>query len=102
MVDILNCEKGCLYGTGTEPCKYDSDDAFLAINKIKNNSKKRGIFGAFAQKSSPKKRLKALNRKFAKLNPDDFIRRYTDNSANVSLNIPSDSQLLSIYSDMNK
>lgn len=102
MVDILNCEKGCLYGTGTEPSKYDSDDAFLAINEIKNNSKKRGIMGAFARNSSPKKRLKALNRKFAKLNPDDFIRRYTDKSSKVSLNMPSASQLSSVYAGMNK
>lgn len=102
MVDILNCEKGCLYGTGTEPSKWYSDDAYYAINEIKNKVKKSGFRGAFARNLSPKSRLKALNRQFRKLKLDDFIRNYTDKSVNVTLNIPSDIQLDSIYKDMKK
>ncbi len=102
MVDILNCEQGCLFGTGIEPSCFNSEDAFYAINEIKRQSKRRGKTGPFAEKSTPAQRLKALNKKFSKLNPDDFIRRYTDKSSRVSLNIPNAMQLDSVYSDMNK
>lgn len=102
MVDILNCEKGCLYGTGTEPSKWDRDDAYFAINTIKNNSKKTGNLGAFAKNSSPAKRLKALNKQFRKLKLDDFIRKYTDKSSNVTLTLPNPAELNAIYASMNK
>lgn len=102
MVDILNCEKGCLYGTGIEPYKWNSDDTYYAINEIKNKSKKTGIIGAFAKKSTPARRLKALNRKFSRLKLDDFIRKYTDKSSIVSLNIPTTPQLNSVYASMDK
>ncbi len=102
MVDILNCEKGCLYGTGIEPSKWDTDDAFFAINEMKNKSKKRGRIGAFAKNSSPAKRLKALNKKFVKLKLDDFVRNYTDKSSTVSLSLPNYSQLNAVFSNMNK
>lgn len=102
MVDILNCEKGCLYGTGIEPSKWFSDDAYASINEIKNKSKKAGRLGAFAKYSSPKKRLKALNKQFEKLNLNDFIRNYTDKSSKVSLTIPSASELNSVFRSMNK
>ena len=102
MVDILNCEKGCIYGTGVEPEKADCEDAFYALNEIKNKCKKSGKIGAFAKKSTPKKRLQSLNKKFSKLNLDDFIRKYTDKSSKVSLTIPNAIQLNSVYSNMNK
>ena len=102
MVDILNCEKGCLFGTGIEPEKWESENAYFALNEIKNNCKKNGFSGAFAKNSSPAKRLKALNKQFRKLNPDDFVRKYTDKSQKVSLNIPTPLQLESVYASMNK
>lgn len=102
MVDILNCEKGCLFGTGVEPSKWESEDAYYAINEIKNKSKRSGRSGAFAKNSTPQKRLKALNKQFSKLNLNDFIRQYTDKSGLVSLTIPTDLQLRSVYADMNK
>lgn len=102
MVDILNCEKGCLYGTGIEASKWNCDDAYFAIHDIKNNSKHPGRTGAFARKSSPKKRLKAFNRHFSKLRLEDFIRKYTDKSGNVTLNTPTTMELDSVYANMNK
>lgn len=102
MVDILNCEKGCLYGTGVEPEKWDNDDAFYAINEIKNKSKKRSRTGAFARYSSPASRLRALNKQFKKLKLEDFVRKYTDKSSKVSLSIPTAMQLDAIYTEMKK
>lgn len=102
MVDILNCEKGCLYGTGIEEDKWDNDDAYYAINQIKNKSKKSGSSGAFAKNASPAKRLKALNKKFAKLDLNDFVRKYTDKSSRVSFRMPNSSELSAVYANMNK
>lgn len=36
MVDILNCAKGCLYGTATDP-KRGTDDVMLTIAKLRNS-----------------------------------------------------------------
>lgn len=102
MVDILNCEQGCLYGTGIEPTKRGSDDAYLAVNEIKNRCKKSGVFGAFAKGASPAQRLRALNKQFSKLKLNDFVRRYTDKSSSVSLDIPSPIELDRAYDKMNK
>ena len=102
MVDILNCDKGCLYGTGVEPSKLDSDDAYYAINEIKNSCKKKGVTGAFVKNATPAQRLKALNRQFKKLKLEDFIRNYSDKSSKVSLNIPTALQLEAVYEKMNK
>lgn len=102
MVDILNCEKGCLFGTGIEPSKWDSEDAYFVINEIKNKCKKNGAIGAFAKKASPASRLRALNRKFSKLDLNDFIRKYTDKSSKVLLKMPTSMQLNEVYEVMNK
>lgn len=102
MVDILNCDKGCLYGTGTEPSKWDCDDAYVSINKIRKSCKKSGRTGAFSKHATPEKRLKALNAQFRKLKLDDFIRKYTDKSETVTLKIPNPADLNSVYAAMNK
>ncbi|MCR4706000.1 MAG: 4Fe-4S binding protein [Lachnospiraceae bacterium] len=38
-VDALNCTNGCLYGTGTENRKTLNEDVFMAIQRIKRDSK---------------------------------------------------------------
>ena len=38
MVDILNCDKGCLYGTGVEEQKTASEDTFYTLEKIKESN----------------------------------------------------------------
>ncbi len=47
MVDILNCGKGCIYGTATEE-ERNTDDVMLALSKMRNiqeeNVKKTGRF----------------------------------------------------------
>lgn len=101
MVDALNCAQGCLYGTGVEPEKTTDDDILYEIQKIKNKSKKRSR-GPWAEKSTPKQRLAWLNRQFAKLNLNDFIRHYTDKSEGHQIYKPSQAELDGIYASMNK
>lgn len=39
MVDILNCAKGCIYGTATEPSR-NTDDVLLTLSSMRNMNKK--------------------------------------------------------------
>ncbi len=102
MVDILNCDKGCLYGTGIEPSKLQSEDTFYNIQDIKEHSKKAKNGNPFSRKLSPGQRLKLLNKKFAGLKLEDFMRKYTDKSRTVSIRRPNEAELDKIFRSMNK
>ena len=102
MVDILNCDRGCLYGTGIEESKSNSENTYYQLQKIKEKSKKNGMFHPFSKHMSPKARLHMLNAKFAKLNLSDFMRSYTDKSRTVSLRKPTDAELQLVYKRMGK
>ncbi len=100
MVDALNCSMGCIYGTGVEESKAAGDDTLYQLQKIKENSKKPR--GAWAEKSTPKQRLAQLNRQFAKLDLNDFIRHYTDKSRGHEIRKPSPAELTGIFETMEK
>ncbi len=102
MVDILNCDKGCLYGTGIEPSKLKSEDTFYNIQNIKERSKKAKGGNPFSRRLSPKKRLRLLNKKFAGLKLEDFMRNYTDKSKTVSIRRPNEVELDAVFTTMNK
>ncbi len=102
MVDILNCDKGCIYGTGIEPSKLESEDTFYNIQRIKEQSKRSKSGHPFSRRLTYKKRLKLLNKKFSGLKLKDFMRSYTDKSKSVSLVHPKEWQLEKIFNEMNK
>lgn len=102
MVDALNCAKGCIYGTGIEEEKAETDDILYELQKIRESSKKRGAASAWARSASPAQRLRNLNRQFAKLDLNDFIREYTDKSKNCIVQTPSQAELSDLYADMEK
>ncbi|MBR1671086.1 MAG: transcriptional regulator [Butyrivibrio sp.] len=101
-IDALNCENGCICGTGTDPEKSSTDDALYSLLHIRESVKKDGKKGAWAKKLSPEKRLAALNRQFKNLDLNDYIRHYTDRSAECRIKIPSNAELDRIFNDMNK
>lgn len=100
MVDALNCSQGCLYGTGVESDRASGDDTLYAMGDIK--ARHKGGHGAWAEGNSPKKRLAQLNRQFAKLDPSDFIRHYTDRSAEHRIHEPGEAELEGIFGRLNK
>ena len=101
-VDALNCTNGCLYGPGTEVRADLSEEVFMAIQKIKAESKNSSKKSAWGRDLTPKKRLDALNKQFANLNLSDFLRKYTDRSAKCSHRIPGSRELEEIYAKMQK
>jgi len=101
-VDALNCTNGCLYGTGVDNRKTLNEDVFVSIQKIRSNSKNSERRSAWSRNIPPKKRIEALNKQFANLNLDDFVRKYTDRSKECAYRIPNSSELEAIYAKMKK
>ena len=108
-VDILNCQKGCLRGTGTEP-ELDHTDILLAINEmhhtVSTTPEKKGLHSKHDTKNpwnrtlSLEKRLEYYMEQFKDLDINDFIRHYDNKSVNEKE--PSQSDLETIYTEMNK
>lgn len=101
-VDALNCTNGCLYGPGTEARSSMNEDVFMAIQKIKADSKNSSKKSAWGRNLTPQKRLAALNKQFAGLNLNDFLRKYTDRSAQCAYRIPNAKELDSIFERLKK
>ncbi len=99
-VDALNCQSGCIYGTGCEPEKSHDDTVLESLLRIRESSKKNG--GAWGRKLSPEQRLKKLNSQFSKLRLEDYLRGYTDRSASCAYRIPSDEERNAIFESMGK
>lgn len=105
-VDILNCGKGCLRGTGTEE-ELDYLDIILAVDKNHANVSKENIkrFGK-ADKNpwninlSVEKRWEYYNEQFKGLNADDFMRSYNDK--HITVNMPDDVEINAIFNSMYK
>jgi hypothetical protein len=101
-VDALNCTNGCLYGTGVDNRKTMDEDVFINIQNIKSDSKTDSKKSAWSRNISPEKRLAALNKQFASLKLEDFVRKYTDRSRECTVKEPSNAELDRIFNDMNK
>ncbi len=101
-VDALNCENGCICGTGTDPEVTGNDDPLYNIHAIQESVKKNVKKSAWSKIISPQKRLEELNKQFANLNLEDYLRKYTDRSAQCAHKIPSEAELDKVFTDMRK
>lgn len=102
MVDALNCQSGCLYGTATEGSKKDDEDILFELHNQRIKATNKVKFGSpWSQKASYKKRLSRLNRAFSKLKLEDFICTYSK-SRNIETPTPSEAQLNSAFKRLKK
>ncbi|MCM1159116.1 MAG: methyl-accepting chemotaxis protein [Bacteroidales bacterium] len=101
-IDALNCSSGCIYGTGCEPEKGKSDDPLCNLLSIREASKNTSHKSAWSKKLSPKQRLNQLNKQFSNLRLEDYLRHYTDRSADCSYRHPSEIERNAIFEEMNK
>ncbi len=69
---------------------------------IRERSKKNTGKSPWSSSKSPKERLKLLNKQFANLDLNDFIRYYTDHSNQCQTLIPTDRDLDRIFQSMGK
>lgn len=108
MVDILNCSKGCIYGTATEP-ERNTDDVLLTLSSMRGNEKnafhKTGLFSK-KEKSpwsfdlSPKERYANLMDAFKDLEVSDFIRKYENKE--IVIKNPDTLELDTVFCKMGK
>lgn len=105
MVDILNCQKGCIRGTATDE-KIDDIDVELAINEM-NKLVVNEVKPARNAKRNPwnsalplEKRWEYFCEQFKELDIRDFNRVYTDK--NVNLRIPNEQEVNAIFKEMGK
>ena len=101
LLDVLNCENGCIDGPGIEESKRGNDEMLYAIHQQKNAKQEKGR-GIWNIKKTCAARLRILNKTFAKLNLSDFMRQYTDRSKEHQIQIPSNQTIQSIFQDMDK
>ncbi len=101
-IDALNCENGCISGTGTDHKITHGDDPLCNLHEIQESVKKNVKKSAWSRKSTPEQRMAALNKQFANLKLEDYIRKYTNRSAQAAHKVPSDSELDKIFRSMNK
>lgn len=101
-IDALNCSSGCLYGTGCEMEKADSDEPLEALLKIREESKKNGRSTAWGKNITPAQRLAKLNKQFKRLKLEDYLRTYTDRSGQCTYRIPTREERMEIFAQMKK
>lgn len=109
LVDVLNCGKGCIYGTATEPSR-NTDDVLLTLGRMRDMNQqgthRRGLFhrtdrNPWSDRLTPQERLANLMTAFKELNLSDFIRTY-DTTKTITIKEPSAEQLNQIFLDMGK
>jgi len=101
-IDALNCENGCICGTGTDPVLSETDDALYNLLKIQESVKDNTKKSPWSKPLTPEKRLAMLNKQFANLNLEDYLRKYTDRSAQCPIKTPSEADFDRIFKSMEK
>ncbi len=105
MVDILNCQKGCIRGTATDE-NIDDVDVELAINEMNKlvvnqaRPKKNYKNSPWNSALSMEKRWEYFCRQFQDLDINDFKRAYTNKKKDNK--IPSEQELNAIFMEMKK
>ena len=101
-IDALNCSSGCIYGTGCEADRAKTDDVLCNLFQIRESSKKNNSASAWSKRLSPQKRLKRLNQQFRGLKLEDYLRKYTNRSAECIHKVPTPAEREAIFRDMEK
>ena len=92
LVDVLNCSRGCNYGTATQSKSSLNDDILFETHNLRKKYNKQ---------KSPKENLNALNKKFKKLKLEDFMRGYHMTAAVVEPEVTME-ELNTMYQNMYK
>lgn len=101
MVDALNCQSGCIFGTAVESDRIDKEDTIVEAHKQKLAASKKNFFSPWNKDQSCHSRLNKLNKAFSKLNLNDFICKYSKGRV-VALPEPSNAQIEDVFRKLNK
>ena len=105
MVDILNCQKGCIRGTATDRTINDIDVelAINEMNKLVSNTPQKRFFpthNPWNNTLTLEQRWNYFCEQFKDLNINDFKRNYTNK--NKTIRMPSPQELNEIFLSMKK
>lgn len=100
VVDILNCARGCLYGTATEFKHTASNHIPYYANKMRKRKQRMMAGGQSMETLAPAERLALLNAHFAELDMEDFRAEYTNRD--TKLPAIKKEETIRIYRDMLK
>lgn len=103
LVDILNCARGCIYGTATEK-ERNTEDVMLTLSKLRSSKlTKTSVLrqnSPWSESLSRKKRLKNLMHAFSGLKMEDFMRNYTNRK--VEIKEPTPALEADLFAEMKK
>ena len=102
IVDIVNCQDGCLEGTANAPGCNDHDQAYYTLLNRMHQREVRDDAGPWNKSVPPAERLALLNERFEGLNPRDYQRTYRDRSAQCQDWQPSREEEDAIYDSLHK
>ena len=100
LLDVLNCAKGCNYGTATEFSRTVNDFIQAEANNLRAKKHDALTNSEGAQVLQPSERLAMLNERFKDYNIQDFMCRYERHP--IHKRNVSDREKETIYSDMLK
>lgn len=92
MVDALNCQQGCITGTGLADRRYYDDEALFTLQDIRSQS---GV-----TKQDAETNFAALTERFKELRSSDFVRNFRRNLKVDE--VVSDAEMDEIYRSMYK
>ena len=101
LYDLLNCEKGCCFGTGVDKTDDFGDSIGYETSKLRRKKYLAAQEGTDFSKNSPDEKLKELNEAFRELELRDFMCQY-DTDAKVGTQELDDETINEIFNDMLK
>ena len=102
IIEALNCQEGCIEGTGNEIERFEEDRMLGSIQKIKNRSKRSTPDSPWNSRLFPEERYALLNKQFESLQLSHYMRHFADRSGESVMLLPSDDEAESIFNEMLK
>ncbi len=97
LLELGNCEDGCVYGKGIENLGNHDDDALSRLAKIKKDA-----VDSLFKENTPEERLAVLNDRFKDLVLEDYMCEYLDISYNIDHKVPNKEEKEDIYKQLGK
>ena len=102
MIDVLNCQEGCIEGTACETERFECDDAVCVIHTIKAKIRNDDPLSPWNPRLTPEERLLRLNEQFKGLELSHYLRRFVDRSRRCGMRMPSAEEADQIFNEMHK
>lgn len=102
LIDVLNCQNGCVEGTAGEEKRFEEDGALYTLGGIRTASKSADAASPWNAALTPQERLEKLNQQFQHLSLSHYLRTFADRSAGCQIRYPSEEEANAIFLEMHK